>query len=180
MSFRRFAQTCLAGSALAAALTLATPAAAQPVDAPAMPAAPDVRPEWRGTSAALQPDGRARDAWLRECRRRVDMYYDGYRSHSRRDRDRGYAGGYDYCEAYFDDYYRTYSQPGYGHHGMMHVQPMMMMMAPAHAPATATRTISQPVEEVITEEYVPVRTRTIPQRRTIRRAAPSKRVRIGS
>ena len=186
MSFRRFADTCLAGSALALALTLAAPAAAQPVDAPAMPAlpsasmpmpaAPDMRPEWRGTGAAMQPDGRARDAWLRECRRRVDMYYDGYRSHSRRDRDRAYAGGYDYCEAYFDDYYRTYSQPGYAYAYpmMMHARPMMM----APAPATVTRTVSQPVEEVITEEYVPMRTRTIPHRRTIRRAAPDKRIRI--
>ena len=141
-----------------------------------MPAAPDMRPEWRpelrGTSAAMQPDGRARDAWLRECRRRTDAYYDGYRSHHRRDHNRAYAGGYDYCEAYFDDYYRTYTQPMHVHPMMMHAAPMMM------APATVTRTVSQPVEEVITEEYVPVNTRAIPQRRTIRRAVPDKRIRI--
>lgn len=180
MSFRRFADTCIAGSALALALTLATPVLAQAGDAAAMPAAPDMRPEWRpefrGASAAMQPaailpDSRTRDAWLRECRRRTEMYYDGYRSHRRRhDKDRSYAPGYDYCEAYFDDYYRTYT-----HHGMMHMHPMMMM---ASQPATVTRTVSQPVEEVITEEYVPMRSRTIPQRRTIRRAVPDKRIRI--
>ena len=148
-----------------------------------MPAAPDMRPEWRpelrGASTAMQPDGRARDAWLRECRRRVEMYYDGYdgydgyRSHRRHDKGRSYSGGYDYCEAYFDDYYRTYTQPMHAHPMMMHAAPMMM----APAPATVTRTISQPVEEVITEEYAPVRRRYIP-RRTIRRAVPDKRIRI--
>jgi hypothetical protein len=182
MSFRRFAETCIAGSAFALALTLATPALAQPVDAGAMPAAPDMRPEWRpglpGASAAMQPaamlpDSRARDAWLRECRRRTEMYYDGYRSHRRRDKDRSYSPGYDYCEAYFDDYYRTYTQPGYGHahHHMSYVQPVAM-------PATRVVQTSQPIEEVITEEYVPVRSRTIPQRRTIRRPMRDKRIRI--
>jgi hypothetical protein len=191
MSFRRFAKTCAAGSALALALTLATSAAAAglagelPGDAPTypalpstsmpqsmpqsmpMPAAPDMRPEWRGANAALQPDGRARDAWLRECRRRTEMYYDGYRSHRRNERDRGYAGGYDYCEAYLDDYYRTYAQPGYAH---AYAHPVMM------APVTQTYT-SRPVEEVVTEEYVPLRSRYIP-RRPARRILRDKRIRV--
>jgi hypothetical protein len=177
MSFRRFAETCIAGSAFALALTLATPALAQAGD---VPAAPDMRPEWRPeaqrTSAAVLPDARTRDAWLRECRRRTEMYYEGYHRHRHHDKNRGhlsgYEGGYDYCEAYFDDYYRTYTQPMHAHPMMMHASPMMM------APATVTRTVSQPVEEVITEEYVPMRTRTIPQRRTIRRPLRDKRIRI--
>lgn len=204
MSFRGFAETCVAGSALALMLALATTTAAaeladqMPGDASAMPAAPsmpsttmpipgmpmptapDMRPEWRGASAAMQPDGRARDAWLRECRRRTEMYYDGsghHRHHRRdRDRDQAYVGGYDYCEAYFDDYYRTYTQPGYGY---AHAYPTMVYMQPvAMAPVQTTYTqTSQPVEEVVTEEYVPIRRRVIPHRR-IRHAVPDKRIRV--
>jgi hypothetical protein len=187
MSFRRFA----APTAFALALTTALPAAAEELpgdapsfpSAPAMPAAPDMRPEWRGPAmgpapsmapiAALQPDARTRDAWLNECRRRTAMYYDGYRRYDRRDKNRSYQGGYDYCEAYFDDYYRTYSQHS---HGYAYAQPMMMMMAPQHQ-VTATRTISRPVEEVVTEEYVPVETRVY-QRRPARRIIRDKRIRV--
>ena len=133
----------------------------------------------------MQPDGRARDAWLRECRRRTAMYYDndGYRHHRRHDRhdrhdrqwDRGYEGGYDYCEAYFDDYYRTYTQPGYGYgYGypqMGYVLPVPMMM---QQQVYQTR---QPVEEVVTEEYVPMRSRII-ERRPARRIIRDKRIRV--
>ena len=141
-----------------------------------MPAAPDMRPEWRApASAVLLPDDRARDAWLRECRHRTAFYYDygGYRHHRRHDSDHGhmggYEGGYDYCEAYFDDYYRTYTQPGYGY---AYVYPAMAYVRPvAMAPAPVAQS-SQPVVEVVTEEYVPMRSRTIP-----RRAVPGKRIR---
>jgi hypothetical protein len=181
MSLRRFT----APTAFVLALTLALPAAAQqmPVDAPtmpsapAMPAAPDMRPEWRGPAmgpapvVAMQPDARTRDAWLNECRRRTALYYDGYRRHNRRDKNRSYQGGYDYCEAYFDDYYRTYSR-----HHYAYAQPVMMMMAPQHQ-VTATRTISRPVEEVVTEEYVPVETRVY-HRRPARRIIRDKRIRV--
>jgi hypothetical protein len=169
----------------------ATPALlaqAAPQLPPASAGLPDTRPEWPGgatTSAApphaapaAQVDPRARDAWLRECRRRVTYYYDD--GHRRRN-----AGdpGYDYCEAYLDDYFRYYAQPGYagygqGHHGHH------MMMAPrmTMVPARVSRPAAQgPCEEVVTEEYVPERTRTIrrraPQRAPVRRV-PDKRIRV--
>ena len=170
MSLRRFAMTCAAGSAIALTLALATPAAA------AAPEGPDMRPTWQGGPVSVvQPDARARDAWLRECRRRTAYYYDdGYGWHHRHHRDRhddGHVDGLDYCEAYFDDYYRTWAQPGYGYAYPVaaYVRPMPMAMAPAPQ-------ASQPCEEVVTEEYVPVRTRIIP-RRPMRRA-PDKRIRV--
>ncbi len=143
-----------------------------------MPPAPAMA--WQGASAApaLQLEPRARDAWLGECRRRTTMYYDTGWGHGKRkkrgkqghDDHMSYRGGYDYCEAYLDDYYRYYAQPGagYGHAYMVPMRPMQMTMMPAQ-----TREVSQPVEEFVTEEYVPVRTRTVAPRRTIR----SKRVR---
>ena len=193
MSFRAIAMICSASSALALALT--TPAAAgelpgdgasyAPAYAPAidmpLPAAPDMRPEWRGggtTSVALLPDSRTRDAWLRECRHRTAYYYDNggnYRRHRHNDRDRGhnvaYAQGYDYCEAYFDDYYRTYTQPGYAY-----AYPAMVTMRPVAMQQTY-QSGQQQVEEVVTERYEPIRSRIIP-RRWHRPAVHDKRIRI--
>jgi hypothetical protein len=190
MSFRAIAMIYTAGTALA----LATPAAAgdlsadgasyAPVYAPAndMPSAavPDIRPEWRGgpTNVALLPDSRTRDAWLHECRQRTAYYYDNgghYRHYRRHDRDwapdYGYAPGYDYCEAYFDDYYRTYTQPGYAY-----AYPAMVGMRPV-AVAQSYQTNAPRVEEVVTEHYESIRSRTIPSRR-IRPAMHDKRVRV--
>ena len=191
---------------MALALTMATPATAAdelPGDAPAynapayaaandmpLPAAPDMRPEWRpelrgaATSAALLPDSRTRDAWLRECRHRMAFYYDngGYfrgrrhgdrRHHDDRSDHGGYAPGYDYCEAYFEDYYRTYTQPGYAY-----AYPAMVMMRPvAMAPVTTYQSGQQQVSEVVTERYEPIRSRIIQHRRA-RRVIHDKRIRI--
>ncbi len=204
MFVRRFAGTCAATGALALTLLLAVPAAAADGDLPelpaAMPAAPDVpafpppapvnsqMPQWQGTAApVMQLDARARDAWLSECRRRTAYYYDSGWGHKhrrhKRDRDHdmggqgmGHRGGYDYCEAYLDDYYRYYSQSGvaYGQVYMapVHYRPMQMTMMPAQ-----TQVVSEPVEEVVTEEYVPTRTRFIP-RRPARKPMRDKRIRV--
>jgi hypothetical protein len=183
---------CSAGTALA----LATPAAAgelstngatyAPTYAPVtdLPpsAAPDMRPEWRGgaTNASLLPDSRTRDAWLHECRHRTAYYYDNggnYRHYRHHDRDRGYSDGYsqsyDYCEAYFDDYYRTYTQPGYAY---AYAYPAMVSMRPV-AVAQSYQTGEPRIEEVVTERYEPIRSRTIPSRR-VRPAMHDKRVRV--
>ena len=177
MSFRRIAEICGAGSALALALIMATPAAAadaMPGDGPSYPAAaPDMRPEWRGGGYAAQVDPRARDAWLSECRHRTALYYyrGGHRHHHHHGHDKNMdpAAGYDYCEAYFDDYYRTYRQPGFGYIG--YERPMMMMPPPAYQGSSGQR------EEVVTEEYVPLRSREIPHRRA-RHVIHDKRVRV--
>jgi hypothetical protein len=194
MSFRGIAMSCGAGTALALALTLATPAAAAnelpgvaptytaPNDMP-LPSAPDMRPEWRPgatPSAALLPDSRTRDAWLGECRRRTAFYYDngGHHHHHRHhDKGRGQmssnAPGYDYCEAYFDDYYRTYTQPGYAY-----AYPAMVTMRPvAMAPVTTYQNGGQRVEEVVTERYEPIRSRVIPRRR-VHHIIHDKRIRV--
>ena len=180
MSLRQIANTCLAATAIA--LALATPAAAAAPGSD-MPGGHDMRLVWQGAASAPgMPDERAREAWLRECHRRTELYYDGWdqggwdkRRHRRDRRDHhGSAPGYSYCEAYLDDYYRTYAQPGYVQAYavpmMAHPRPMAMNPAPmAHA--------DQPCEEVVTTEYVPELTRTIP-RRPAPRAAPGKRIRV--
>lgn len=194
MSFRTIAMNCGAGTALALALTLtttlATPATAAEElpgagatyaaanDMP-LPATPDLRPEWRPewrgdtTSSVLLPDSRTRDAWLRECRRRTAYYYDngGHyrrgRHHDDRSHDAGYAPGYDYCEAYFDDYYRTYTRPAYAY----------AYQVPSYQSATTYQTGQRQVEEVVTERYEPVRSRIIQPRRA-RRVIHDKRIRI--
>lgn len=79
---------------------------------------------------------------------------------------RSRSNGYDYCEAYFDDYYRQYNQA-----------------RPAPAPAYyAPSPAARPCTEEVVYEYVPVtRSRTI-RRPAPHRAAPrvirDKRVRI--
>ncbi len=109
------------------------------------------------------PDQRSRDAWMRECHRRTEYYYGGRgKRHHRRDDRRESGRGYSYCEAYFDDYYRTYVQPAYAH---AYVRPMAMVQP------------SQPCIETVTTEYVPTRTRYIP-RRPARRMVPDKRIRV--
>lgn len=194
MSLRRIALIC----ASAAGLALAGAASAQPVGnpmphvgpgmtpgmpmpaapalpsvpypgAPPLPSAPDMRPAWQGAANVLMPDARTRDAWLDECHRRTAMYYGGYRK-SRRHRDdwRRDDRAYSYCEAYFDDYYRTYR--AHGHVVYAHA-PMMMAHAPM-APAAKQNCV-----ETETVEYVPVRTRVIPRRPAPRRVVPDKRVR---
>lgn len=191
MSFRTIAMNCGPGTALALALTLAAPAMAAgelPGDAPAytaandmpLPAAPDMRPEWRpelrgaATSAVLLPDSRTRDAWLRECRRRTAYYYDNggyYRQGRHHDRNRGqmdgYAPAFDYCEAYFDDYYRTYTQRGYAY----------AYQAPTYQSAATYQSGQRQVEEVVTERYEPIRSRII-ERRRARPVIHDKRIRV--
>lgn len=183
MSFRQFAIALSAAGGLV--LALAAPAAAQSLPAapglpaaPALPGAPDMRPMWQGgasPAAALLPDARARDAWLSECHRRTTMYYDGYRK-NRRSRDHARSDtAYSYCEAYFDDYYRTAGQ-----HGNAHAYPVMayaarpMMMAQAPVAQAA----SEPCEEIVTTTYEPVRSRVIPRRVAPPRRVPDKRIRV--
>ena len=194
MSFRTIAMNCGSGTALALALTLtttlATPATAADAlpgaganytatNAMPLPAVPDMRPEWRpelrGASASevLLPDSRTRDAWLRECRHRMAYYYDngGYYRRNRHHKNRGHgdgiAPGYDYCEAYFDDYYRTYTRPALAYAYAM----------PAYQSATTNQPGQRQVEEVVTERYEPIRSRVIQTRRP-RPVIHDKRIRI--
>lgn len=76
---------------------------------------------------------------------------------------------YDYCEAYFDDYYARQSQAA-----AYAMQPAMMMVPVAVQPQPQPAQARPCTETVVTEEWVPVRTRAraIPRRR----AAPDKRV----
>jgi hypothetical protein len=183
MSFNQIVSICGLGGALALALGLASPALADHGHgAMPPPDVPDMRPAWQGGPPMPgMPDARARDAWLRECHRRTEHYYDGRRDESRRHRrhrddhydryDRG--PGYSYCEAYFDDWYRSggYArQAAYAMPVVAYAQPMVMAPAPAAQP-------SQNCVETVTTEYVPVRTRIIPRRPTPR-AVPDKRIRI--
>jgi hypothetical protein len=130
-------------------------------------------------------DARAKVAWLTECRRRANLYnpsqgalaLSGSAADQAKELLTGQGQrGYDYCEAYLDDYYRNYSQAGtaysYGNQGNATLpQPMQV------ARTAATPGIEEPYEEIITEEYVPVRSRSIP-RRTETRVVRDKRVRI--
>lgn len=264
MHIRFSIKACSAAGALAASMAFGSAAYAQEGElpgasyttpavlaqaAPHLPPAsaglPDPRPEWPGgasaspapmnAAAAPQLDPQARNAWLRECRRRTDLYYDNGESRggsgglfgallggvagglignriddgpdravgsvvgaaagavigavagsaidkaSSRKRVRDY--GYDYCEAYLDDYYRYYAQAGYSgyaHPGYGH----MMMMAPRMTMVptrVASPAAQQPCEEVVTEEWVPERTRAIPRRPArapVRRRVPDKRIRV--
>ena len=166
------------------------PAAADlPLHTPHLPGSPppasppDIRPVWHDsgilTPAAAGIDPRAREAWLWECRRRSAQTYDdgwrsGHRRNHRANRDGGFPPAYDYCEAYLDDYYRAYAQPGYGtnpgYPSQTFVQPVAM------AP-TQIQQDCQPCEEEV-EEYVPVRTRSIPPRRRSYRPLPDKRIKV--
>ena len=183
----------LAAAELPGATYAGAPANDMPL--PSAPAAPDMRPEWRpemrpemrqemrpefrsaSTGSALMPDSRTREAWLGECRHRTALYYDNGGNHRRkrhhRDHGRlaGSAPGYDYCEAYFDDYYRTYTQRAYAYPAMMMMQPMTM------APVTTYQTSQPQVSEVVTERYVPIRTRVIRHRRA-RPVIHDKRIRV--
>jgi len=200
MHIRTFVRTAAAAGALAASLFSLTPALAAAdtagadiargamppppamPDAPPPPQLPDPRPEWREppprpigpAPVMMQVDPRARDGWLAECRRRMDVYYSsgwdddhGWKRHRRHHSDREVRNmGHDYCEVYFDDYYRHYSQAGYAYG-----QPMMMRTVAPAAPAA---------QNCVTEErvsYVPVRSRYIPRRPAYKRV-PDKRVRV--
>ena len=74
---------------------------------------------------------------------------------------RSRSGDYDYCEAYFEDYYRHYSQTQYA-------------PAPAYYAPVAPRRATAPCTEEVVEEYVPVRSRVIRRATPVR---PSKRIR---
>lgn len=156
-------------------------------DAPPPPRLPDPRPIWHNDSppamtaapAVLQVDPRARSVWLAECGRRMDAYYrggwQGRHGWKRRHRDdEGRSIGNEYCEVYFDDYYRYYAQAGvaYGH-GCGGCTPMpRMMMRTVNRPAPAAQNC---VEEE-TVRYEPVRTRIIPRRRAPIKRVPDKRI----
>jgi hypothetical protein len=187
MSFRNVGRIRASVGIGVLALAFALPASAEetvnpppapelPLHTPPLPGSPppegtaDVRPEWQGSPilapATSQIDPRAREAWLWECRRRTaQSYHSGWRGHRHRhDADHANARGpaYDYCEAYLDDYYRAYAQPAYAY-------PRSFM--PMHVPQ-----ISAP-REVEIEEYVPARTRSVPQRRRVR-PVPDKRIKV--
>lgn len=206
----------LATSALFAAPAYATDAV---VDGSAPPRARVIAAPSPAPVAAVAPvDPRVKAAWLGECRRRVDYYYQGDerrgngggiigallgglvggvignriddgpdrvagtliggaigatvgavagsaidRNADRRDRA---DTGYDYCEAYFDDYYarQTYA--------MAYAAQPAMMMVPVAVQQQPQQQACPCTETVVTEEWVPVRARAIPRRRT----APDKRV----
>lgn len=157
----------------------AVPAPTPMPDAPPPPRLPDARPAWNGSPpsmgpvpAVMQIDPRTRDIWLTECRRRMAIYYGGdwdddhgWKRHSPRHRDRDARSmRNDYCEVYFDDYYRHYAQAGYANG-----QPMMMTRAVAPSTPAA--------QNCVTEEhvsYVPVRSRHIPRR--VYKRVPDKRI----
>jgi hypothetical protein len=140
--------------------------------------------------AAALSDDRAKTAWLDECRRRANLQRGVEDRFSKNSEDtapsdaspaRAVLAGqgqpaYDYCQAYLDDYYRNYSQPetaySYGS------QSATILPQPAQLTLARSAQVSEePYEEVITEEYVPVYSRSIP-RRTVNRLARDKRVRI--
>ena len=139
---------------------------------PPLDGAPDMRPVWQGAAAPMLPASRARDAWMDECHRRTARYYGGSRRSWRHHNDwRRDDRAYSYCEAYFDDYYRTYAQRSHGYAMSMYAAPMMMSHAPMAQPAREN------CVETVTTEYVPIRTRYIPRRPAPRRVVPDKRVR---
>lgn len=201
MPFRNFARISGAPSALALALALVQPAIA--AEAPGMPGippvatdlplhtpgspppagAPDMRPVWHDSGilapAAARIDPRAREAWLWECRRRTANYYDDGRNRAKRrqhgaNHDGDLRPAYDYCEAYLDDYYRAYAQPGYG---LSYGQPGQTFIQPVAMAPGQMQQDCQPCEEE-TEEYVPVRTRSIPPRARSYRPLPDKRIKV--
>jgi hypothetical protein len=130
-------------------------------------------------------DGRAKAAWLEECRRRANLHPPepsplGTTQSAANQAKEVLTGhgqrSYDYCEAYLDDYYRNYSQAGlaysYGSQGTGSLpQPGQLTRG------AATQGSEEPYEEIITEEYVPVRSRSS-GRSTVTRVAHDKRVRI--
>lgn len=181
-----FTAPALADDAPGADMANAPMMAQPPIPAaPPPPRLPDARPVWSGPAhppmapapVALQVDPRMRDVWLAECRRRMDIYYGGdwdhghgWKRHDRHHRGEVRTMGYEYCEAYFDDYYRYYAQAGYGHgHG--------------HAMMMHTVTRAAPAERNCVEEehvsYEPVRTRYVPRRPVIReKRVRDKRIRV--
>jgi hypothetical protein len=119
---------------------------------------------------ASQIDPRARAAWLAECRRRANGTTLAVTPTAP-----ATARGYDYCEAYLDDYYRNYSQPtaAYTYQSQPVQQPAQMALA------GQTQQMSQPYEEIITEEYVPVYSKPRrAARRTVARGTGDKRIRL--
>jgi hypothetical protein len=126
-------------------------------------------------------DPRAKAAWLAECRHRAGIT--GVANNpSEPDRlssavDTAHAaqsGGksYDYCEAYLDDYYRNYSQVSADNRTTYQSQAL-----PQPAQLALTAAAQQPYEEIVTEEYVPVRTRRFAHR-LLPRPLRDKRIRL--
>jgi hypothetical protein len=105
-------------------------------------------------ASVAQVDPRAKAAWLSECRRRMGA--DKVVLEERKPKKRKGTipvvvvpqPTYDYCEAYFDDYYRNY--------------------VPAVAASQSAQQSKPETTEVVTEEYVPVRSRSMPRRMTPR------------
>jgi hypothetical protein len=190
MRLSSIAKRCAATGALASALILAAPAFAgvrfegdmpPPMDRPGaempmppmppMPAARMGGARWGAEPPPpMEVDPRARDAWLDECRHR--MYH--------RDREWGEDGrrpDYDYCEAYFDDWFAHFGQGGYayGGYGYGYPQPMPMMMVPVRHQVRDRDCVC----EVVSEE-APARRRVIYRPRPVHdkrvRIAPDKRV----
>jgi hypothetical protein len=129
-------------------------------------------------------DPRAKAAWLTECRRRANLSGVSL-SKDRRDKPGSAADEakaalsdgtvYDYCEAYLDDYYRNYAQSAAGNSYTYQSQGLPQ---PAQLSRDAAAQQAQlPYEEIITEEYVPVRTRSIAKRNGAR-PLRDKRVRL--
>jgi hypothetical protein len=137
--------------AIILALILAAPAAASQIgnDPSAVPQAQSAPV----AAAAPAVDPRARAAWLEECRRRMGLA-NAEQSTGKKKRkvaELPREPVYDYCEAYFDDYYRIHRQQN--------------AAAPVAKPF-------KPMTEVISDEYVPVRSGPVKKkaRRATRRS----------
>jgi hypothetical protein len=143
---------------------------------------PVVEYESSGDQTA-QIDPRAKSAWLSECRRRANLggialtKDERETSSSAADAAKAAlngAGGYDYCEAYLDDYYRNYAQTAvagsYTYQSQALPQPAQLSR---NAPAQQAQL---PYEEIVTEEYIPIRTHTTARSGT--RQQRDKRIRL--
>lgn len=145
---------------------------------------PQVEKYQQTAEQAGQIDPRAKAAWLAECRRRANINGtpDDKASRSRSESASDAAKAaltssatYDYCEAYLDDYYRNYANSTGG--GNITYQSQGLPQPAQLARATSAQQAQLPYEEIITEEYIPVRTRSI-ARRPASRPIRDKRVRL--
>jgi hypothetical protein len=143
----------------------------------------DDRPgDWREGRDPRPPYDPAREAWLADCRHRVDP------------RDRR-SDGPDQCEAYLNDYYaRAYGgrpqggYPGYDHgaqpvygyaQGCCGTVVPMMMVPVVQAKPECTETIEYIYEDVPVKRKIyraPVRTKIVPDKRI--KIVPDKRLRV--
>jgi hypothetical protein len=146
-------------NAVILALVLAVPAAADQVssETAAVPSAAPSASAQSTTATASQIDPRTRAAWLSECRRRMGYnFIDAQHAVAKRKNRKAIAviavPEYDYCEAYFDDYYRTHRE-----------------QSVAKPSPQASQTVSPVTTVTVTDVYGPVR------RNTIRQSARQKR-----